>query len=208
VGLFVYLNGNKTSGDLTVSALEWTRNIQIEENIQYSESGWDVPDTAEVTSQRQELHHYDSVFSHYKDVEVQRSRRVLDHYETYYTYDKPVYGMFIAVRIDTNTAETFRHGVWYAKGDEKQRLNIVPFTLAQFQRYFEMMFSTGEAKPQKLVELIDCCVRKRDMITALHLRVGRLFCCGFWQVFMLQLVKLFLNLFTGGDVGAQEQHRA
>jgi hypothetical protein len=46
------------------------------------------------------------------------------------------------------------------------------------------------------------------LITALHLRVGRLFCCGFWQVFMLQLVKLFLNLFTGGDVGAQEQHRA
>lgn len=47
-------------------------------------------------------------------------------------YDKPVYGMFIAVRIDTNTAETFRHGVWYARGDEHQWLNIVPFTLAQF----------------------------------------------------------------------------
>ena len=31
-------------------------------------------------------------------------------------YDKPVYGMFIAVRIDTNTAETFRHGIWYTKG--------------------------------------------------------------------------------------------
>ena len=45
-------------------------------------------------------------------------------------------------------------------------------------------------------------------ITALHLRMGRLFCCGFWQVFILQLIKLFLNLFTGGDVGAQEQHRA
>ena len=26
-------------------------------------------------------------------------------------YEKPVYGMFIAVRIDTNTAETFRHGI-------------------------------------------------------------------------------------------------
>lgn len=49
---------------------------------------------------------------------------------------------------------------------------------------------------------------RQTRITALHLRVGRLFCCGFWQVFMLQLVKLFLNLFTGGDVGAQEQHRA
>ena len=27
-------------------------------------------------------------------------------------YNKPVYGMFIAVKIDTNTAETFRHGIW------------------------------------------------------------------------------------------------
>ena len=34
-------------------------------------------------------------------------------------YDKPVYGMFIAIRIDTNTVETFRHGIWYAKGDVK-----------------------------------------------------------------------------------------
>lgn len=47
-------------------------------------------------------------------------------------YDKPVYGMFIAVKIDTNTAETFRHGVWYARGDLKQRLDIVPLTLAQY----------------------------------------------------------------------------
>ena len=45
-------------------------------------------------------------------------------------------------------------------------------------------------------------------ITALHLRVERLFCSGFWQIFMLQLVKSFLNLFTGGDVDAEEQHRA
>ena len=49
-------------------------------------------------------------------------------------YEKPVYGMFIAVRIDTNTAETFRHGIWYAKGDMKQRLDIVPLTLEQFQK--------------------------------------------------------------------------
>jgi hypothetical protein len=56
-------------------------------------------------------------------------------------YSKPVYGMFIAVKIDTNTAETFRHGVWYAKDDEQQRLNIVPFTLAQFQRCFDLWSS-------------------------------------------------------------------
>ena len=83
-----------------------------------------------------------------------------------FSYKKPVYGMFIAVRIDTNTAETFRHGVWYARDDEKQRLNIVPFTLAQFQRYFESLFTSNQAKPEKLVELIDRCNQKRDMMEA------------------------------------------
>ena len=69
-------------------------------------------------------------------------------------YDKPVYGMFIAVKIDTNTAETFRHGIWYARGDEKQRLDIVPLTLAQYREYFMAMFRTGHANPEKLRELI------------------------------------------------------
>lgn len=81
-------------------------------------------------------------------------------------YEKPVYGMFIAVKIDTNTAETFRHGIWYVNGDTKQRLNIVPFTLAQFQKYFESMFITKQAKPEKIVELIDYCAKKRDMMEA------------------------------------------
>ena len=81
-------------------------------------------------------------------------------------YSKPVYGMFIAVRIDTNTAETFRHGVWYAKGDERQRLNIVPISLAQFQVFFERMFKTNQASPEKLVELIEYCSSKRDVMEA------------------------------------------
>ncbi len=81
-------------------------------------------------------------------------------------YDKPVYGMFIAVRIDTNTAETFRHGIWYAQGDQRQRLNIVPISLAQFQRYFKMMFETGEATPEKLVDLLNLCLKGRDMMDA------------------------------------------
>lgn len=81
-------------------------------------------------------------------------------------YPKPVYGMFIAVRIDTNTAETFRHGVWYAQGDQRQRLNIVPISLAQFQRYFKMMFETGEANPDKLVALLDLCLKGRDLMDA------------------------------------------
>lgn len=79
-------------------------------------------------------------------------------------YDKPVYGMFIAVKIDTNTAETFRHGIWYARGDEKQRLDIVPLTLAQYREYFMAMFRTGHANPEKLRELILLCETRRDIL--------------------------------------------
>ena len=86
VGVFIFLNSNKTTGDLKVTALNWQRNIQIEENIQYSESGWDLPRGAEVTSQKREIHHYDQVLDHYENVEVQRSRQVVDHYDTEYDY--------------------------------------------------------------------------------------------------------------------------
>lgn len=81
-------------------------------------------------------------------------------------YNKPVYGMFIAVRIDTNTAETFRHGVWYTQDDVKQRLNIVPLTLGQFQKYFVAMFETNQAKPEQLRELILKCKSRRDILEA------------------------------------------
>lgn len=81
-------------------------------------------------------------------------------------YDKPVYGMFIAVKIDTNTAETFKHGIWYARGDEKQRLDIVPLTLAQYREYFMAMFRTGHANPEKLRELILLCETRRDILNA------------------------------------------
>lgn len=81
-------------------------------------------------------------------------------------YDKPVYGMFIAVRIDTNTAETFRHGIWYAKGDIKQRLDIIPLTLGQFQKYFVAMFEASKADPERLRELIIKCESRRDILEA------------------------------------------
>ncbi len=81
-------------------------------------------------------------------------------------YSKPVYGLFVAVKIDTNTAETFRHGIWYAKGDMKQRLNIVPLSLEQFQICFERMFKTNTATPKTLVKVLDNCMSKRDTMEA------------------------------------------
>jgi len=87
VGLFVFLNGNKTTGDLKVVSVSWDRVVGIEENREFSESGWTLPEGAELTDKKQEIHHYDQVVDHYENVDVQKSRQVLDHYETYYTYE-------------------------------------------------------------------------------------------------------------------------
>ena len=81
-------------------------------------------------------------------------------------YNKPVYGMFIAVRIDTNTAETFRHGVWYTKDDVKQRLTIIPLTLAQFQRCFISMFDTNKVTPEYIRDVLLKCEERRDNLEA------------------------------------------
>ena len=81
-------------------------------------------------------------------------------------YNKPVYGLFLAIRIDTNTAETFRHGIWYAKGDVKQRLDIVPLSLEQFRRHFVSMFEGNQARPEHLRDLILQCEAERDNLEA------------------------------------------
>ena len=94
VGLFMYMNGNKTQGDLLVTDISWARSIPVEQNQMFSESGWSLPEGAELTSQRREIHHYDQVLDHYEDVEVERSRQVVDHYETYYTYTDNGNGTF------------------------------------------------------------------------------------------------------------------
>lgn len=81
-------------------------------------------------------------------------------------YNKPVYGLFIAIKIDTNTAETFRHGVWYAKDDIKQRLCIVPLTLEQFMIFFRAMFESNSSTPEELRDLILTCESQRDSLEA------------------------------------------
>lgn len=104
------------------------------------------------TSSRQEAMEGEPVRRHVSDAVIK--------------YDKPVYGMFIAVRIDTNTAETFRHGIWYAKDDVKQRLDIVPLTLAQFKKYFVSLFRAKQANPEMLRDLIVRCKARRDLLEA------------------------------------------
>ena len=57
------------------------------------------------------------------------------------TSGKRVYGLFLANRIDTNTAETFRRGNWYDAQDNELRLNIVPLRLDRFQQLFVAVLS-------------------------------------------------------------------
>lgn len=95
--LIFYMNGNKTQGNLRVTELQWSRSIPIEQNIEYTESGWNIPAGGTEISQRTEIHHYDQVLDHYEDYQVQRSRQVLDHYETYYTYSDNGNGSFTEV---------------------------------------------------------------------------------------------------------------
>jgi hypothetical protein len=70
---------------------------------------------------------------------------------------KPVYGLFIANRIDSNTAETFRNGVWFTRVDDKLRLDITPVTLEQFKAFFEALFTSGRVEAGLIRELLDLC---------------------------------------------------
>lgn len=81
-------------------------------------------------------------------------------------YQKPVWGLFIANTVDTNTVETFRNGVWYAKGDERMILNIVPFSLRQFKDYFVAQFESGRHSNGEIVNLICQCGLSRSSFDA------------------------------------------
>lgn len=70
---------------------------------------------------------------------------------------KAVYGLFIANRIDSNTAETFRIGVWFSNNDDKMRLDIIPVTLAQFKAFFEALFTAGRVEIDLIRKLLDSC---------------------------------------------------
>ena len=79
--------------------------------------------------------------------------------------DKEVYGLFVANTIDTNTAETFRIGVWYRNDDSSLALRIVPFTLEQFAEMFGQAFRCqGRLNPELLYDLLIRCRAESNAI--------------------------------------------
>lgn len=71
--------------------------------------------------------------------------------------DKPVYGLFFAVKIDSNTAHTFRTGDWYKKDDTKLALDIVPVTLADFSTFLASGRDRFSDMPSLLRQIIIEC---------------------------------------------------
>src|SRR5699024_2431668 len=68
--------------------------------------------------------------------------------------NKDVYGLFVARRIDTNTAETFRIGVWYLKNDRRVSLDIVPLTIAQLRNVLSAGVKEKRLDPSLLLSVI------------------------------------------------------
>lgn len=79
---------------------------------------------------------------------------------------KPVYGLFVANRIDSNTAETFRCGVWYRADDERLALAITPIPLTTFRELFMALFEKGANHPGRIRSLLDACNAPRAGLDA------------------------------------------
>lgn len=64
-------------------------------------------------------------------------RHVAKYAEDFSDQAKQVFGLFLAINIDTNTANTFRLGQWYLQDDNKIDLHIVPMTLIDFKNILD-----------------------------------------------------------------------
>lgn len=83
IALFIWLFTPITR-TATIQSFNWNRSIDVETYTLQHESGWSVPNGAHVTSEKQEIHHYDSVLDHYETKTRQVSERVQDGYTTHY----------------------------------------------------------------------------------------------------------------------------
>lgn len=75
---------------------------------------------------------------------------------------KAVYGLFLANRIDSNTAETFRIGVWYLPDDTRTQLDIVPVSLSAFLEFFDAVTQANVQAYIALRTALDDAIMLRD----------------------------------------------
>jgi len=93
-------------------------------------------------------------------------RHVADYQQYYQQYKKPVYGLFLANKINTNTLETFRSGLWYTSQDEKLLLKIVPMTLESYKEIFKTLFESGNIDNLHIKNILDVCLKNKNTLEA------------------------------------------
>lgn len=95
-------------------------------------------------------------------VEGEPVRRHVAKYVQQYE-EKEVFGLFLAVEVDSNTANTFRDGHWYLNDDQKISLSIVPMTLSDFSRFIESGTGRWSEMPRLLKNmLVECRSRANE----------------------------------------------
>ncbi|MFO0320364.1 MAG: AlwI family type II restriction endonuclease [Neisseriaceae bacterium] len=106
-------------------------------------------------------------------------RHVAKYAEEYLLTGKDVFGLFIAINIDTNTANTFRLGEWYMKDDRKINLHIVPVCLEDFGYLFSRFAHT----PSPFI------TRIKDFLVRCRMENNR--DAPDWKKFISQLIHRF-----------------
>lgn len=89
-------------------------------------------------------------------------RHVAKFAESFRESGKSVYGLFLAVNIDSNTAHTFRMGDWFLKDDSKINLEIVPIKLEDFYNLFLHGTSRLPEMPQIIQNVLLRCRAKAN----------------------------------------------
>ena len=97
------------------------------------------------------------------------------------TTKKPVYGLFVAPKINPNTLLTFSTGLWYPEdGGKAENVEIVPLTLDQFRDIFDH-FQTRRYEPGDLMALLESCIAARISNPSI------------WQALIAEQVGKWLN---------------
>lgn len=81
---------------------------------------------------------------------------------------KEVYGIFIANHVNINTYETFRLGSWYTPDEQKLLLNIVPFTIEQYNALFKAIFENNKVSDEVVAGLLKQCVENKNNLDAIE----------------------------------------
>ena len=92
IGLFVTFSEKQRQ--IVVSDVSWQYNIEIEKYKNVSDSGWTLPEDAELTRSANEIHHYDQILDHYETRTRTYTVQVPDGTHTEYSYSDNGDGSF------------------------------------------------------------------------------------------------------------------